>query len=152
GRRRGGGATGAGAQPRRDRPVPPAARGRAGDDLLARRPRAFAARRGRPDRRVGLPGPADARRCAMTQATPARLLEHHLKRLKLPTMLRERAAVAAACAQDRSGYATYLLRLVEREVIERERRAAERRIQAAGFPVLKALDTFDFAAQPAVNE
>ena len=88
----------------------------------------------------------------MTQATPAILLEHYLKRLKLPTMLREYAGVAAACTQDRSDYATYLLRLVEREVIEREHRAAERRIKAAGFPVLKTLDTFDFAEQPSVNE
>jgi DNA replication protein DnaC len=88
----------------------------------------------------------------MTQATPTVLLEHYLKRLKLPTMLREHAQVAAACAQDRGDYATYLLRLVEREVLEREHRAAERRIKAAGFPVLKTLDTFDFAAQPSVNE
>jgi DNA replication protein DnaC len=88
----------------------------------------------------------------MTQATPTVLLEHYLKRLKLPTMLREYAQVAAACVQDRSDYATYLLRLVEREVIEREDRAAERRIKAAGFPVTKTLDTFDFAAQPSVNE
>ena len=80
------------------------------------------------------------------------LLEHYLKQLKLPTILREYAAVAAACTQDRSDYATYLLRLVEREVIEREHRAAERRIKAAGFPVIKTLDTFDFAAQPSINE
>ena len=56
------------------------------------------------------------------------------------------------CTQDRSDYATYLLRLAEREVIEREHRAAERRVKAAGFPVIKTLDTFDFAAQPSVNE
>ncbi len=88
----------------------------------------------------------------MTQATPTVLLEHYLKRLKLPTMQREYAQIAAACTQDRSDYASYLLRLVEREVIEREHRAAERRIKAAGFPVLKTRDTFDFAAQPSVNE
>jgi DNA replication protein DnaC len=88
----------------------------------------------------------------MTQATSTVLLDHHLKRLKLPTMLREYARVAAACTQERADYATYLLRLVEREVIEREHRAAERRIKAAGFPVLKTLDTFDFAAQPSINE
>ena len=88
----------------------------------------------------------------MTPAKPAVLLEHYLRQLKLPAILREYAAVAAACTQDRSDYATYLLRLVEREVIEREHRAAERRIKAAGFPVLKTLDTFDFAAQPSVNE
>src|SRR4051812_50001158 len=88
----------------------------------------------------------------MTPASPAVLLEHYLRQLKLPATLREYAIVAAACTQDRSDYATYLLRLVEREVIEREHRAAERRIKAAGFPVLKTLDTFDFAAQRSVNE
>jgi DNA replication protein DnaC len=88
----------------------------------------------------------------MTTTQPAVLLEHYLKRLKLPTILREYARLAAVCTQDRSDYATYLLRLVEREVIDREHRAAERRVKAAGFPVIKTLDTFDFAAQPSINE
>ena len=88
----------------------------------------------------------------MTTAQPAVLLEHYLKQLKLPTILREYARLAAVCAQDRSDFATYLLRLAEREVIEREHRAAERRVKAAGFPVLKTLDTFDFAAQPSINQ
>jgi DNA replication protein DnaC len=88
----------------------------------------------------------------MTTTQPAVLLEHYLKQLKLPTMLREYVRLAAVCVQDRSEYATYLLRLVEREVIEREHRAAERRVKAAGFPVIKTLDTFDFAAQPSINE
>jgi DNA replication protein DnaC len=73
-------------------------------------------------------------------------------RLKLPTVLREYARLAAVCTQDRSDYATFLLRLVEREVIDREHREAERRVKAAGFPVIKTLDTFDFAAQPSINE
>jgi DNA replication protein DnaC len=88
----------------------------------------------------------------VTTTRPVVLLEHYLKQLKLPTILREYARLAAVCTQDRSDFATYLLRLAEREVIEREHRAAERRVKAAGFPVLKTLDTFDFAAQPSVNE
>jgi DNA replication protein DnaC len=88
----------------------------------------------------------------MTTAQPAVLLEHYLKQLKLPTVLREYARLAAVCTQDRSDFATYLLRLAEREVIEREHRAAERRVKAAGFPVLKTPDTFDFSAQPSVNQ
>lgn len=62
------------------------------------------------------------------------------------------APVAAACAQERTDYPTYLERLAERERIDRERRAAERRIRAARFPVTKTLDPFDFAAQPSINE
>ena len=80
------------------------------------------------------------------------LLEHHLKQLKLPTMLREYVPVAAVCTKDRCDYPTYLLRLAERELIDREQRAAERRIKAARFPVIKTLDTFDFQAQPSINQ
>lgn len=44
-----------------------------------------------------------------------------------------------------------MLRLIERETLEREQRASERRIRAAKFPVIKTLDTFDFEAQPGIN-
>jgi DNA replication protein DnaC len=80
------------------------------------------------------------------------LLEYSLKKLKLPTMLREYAALATVCQQDRSDYPTYLLRLTERELLDREKRAAERRIREANFPVIKTIDTYDFSAQPALNE
>jgi DNA replication protein DnaC len=45
----------------------------------------------------------------------------------------------------------FLLQLCELELIEREKRAAERRLKAARFPNLKTLDTFDFTAQPSLN-
>ena len=80
------------------------------------------------------------------------LLEHHLKALKLPTVLRDYASLAAVCSQDRSSCPQYLLRLVERELIDRERRATERRIKEATFPVLKTIESFDFKVQPAINE
>jgi DNA replication protein DnaC len=80
------------------------------------------------------------------------LLRHHLKVLKLPTMLRDYAAVAAACGQERIDYAGFLLRLAERELLERERRATERRLKEASFPVVKTIDTFDFAARSSLNE
>src|SRR5512136_609923 len=80
------------------------------------------------------------------------LLEHYLKKLKLPTMLREYAAVATVCQKDRSDFPIYLLRLAERELLDREKRAAERRIKDANFPVIKTIDTYDFSAQPSVNE
>jgi len=79
------------------------------------------------------------------------LLEHYLKSLKLPTILREYAKLATVCEQERADYQTYLLRLTEREMADREKRAAERRLKAAKFPVLKTLDTFDFAAQGSIN-
>lgn len=88
----------------------------------------------------------------MSEPKTTVLLEHHLKALKLPTVLREYVPVAAACGQEKADYATYLLRLTERELLDRERRAADRRLQAARLPVTKPLDTFEFACQPSVNE
>src|SRR5674476_968096 len=94
-----------------------------------------------------------AGRCPMSGKDPSvLLLEHHLKALKLPTILREYAGVAALCSQEHSSFAQYLLRLVERELIDRERRATERRIKEAAFPVIKTIETFDFAAQVSINE
>ncbi len=80
------------------------------------------------------------------------LLEYYLKKLKLPTILREYKSMAAKCRADRSDFTTYLLRLVELESIERDQRAADRRVKAAKFPVVKTIDTFDFSAQPSINE
>jgi DNA replication protein DnaC len=88
----------------------------------------------------------------MSGKDPTVLLEHYLKQLKLPTMLREYAPVAASCGKDRADYAAFLLRLAERELLDREQRAAERRLKAARFPVVKTIDTFDFQAQPGLNE
>lgn len=80
------------------------------------------------------------------------LLEHHLKKLRLPTMGREWETLAASCAKEGLDYGDFLLGLTERELIEREQRAAERRIKGAKFPVLKTIDSFDFTAQPSINE
>jgi hypothetical protein len=88
----------------------------------------------------------------MSQDPSQLLLEHHLKALKLPTLLRDYASVAAVCSQERCNYPQYLLRLVERELIDRERRATERRIQEAQFPVIKTIESFDFQAMPSLNE
>jgi len=80
------------------------------------------------------------------------LLGHHLKQLKLPTILREYDKVARECARDGVDHPRYLLRLVELELIDRERRVVERRIRQARFPATKSLDTFDFTAIPGLNK
>jgi DNA replication protein DnaC len=80
------------------------------------------------------------------------LLEYYLKKLKLPTMLREYTGVAAVCRKDRADFPVYLLRLTERETLDREKRATERRIKDANFPVIKTIDTYEFSAQPSINE
>jgi DNA replication protein DnaC len=83
---------------------------------------------------------------------PTVLLEYYLKKLRLPTMLREYVPMSAVCRDERSDFPIYLLRLSEREILDREKRAAERRIKEARFPVVKTIDTFDFNAQPSINE
>ena len=89
---------------------------------------------------------------AQTTDTPQLLLEHHLKQLRLPTFLREYDKVARQCAVEQATYAAYLLRMAELELLERERRAIERRIRQAKFPVVKTLDSFDFLAIPSLNK
>ena len=77
--------------------------------------------------------------------TPQLLLGHHLKALKLPTFLREYEKLARQCAAEGLDHVRFLLRLVELELIDRERRMVERRIKEARFPAVKSLDSFDFA-------
>jgi len=80
------------------------------------------------------------------------LLQHHLKALRLPTMGSQCESVAQRAASDNADHLTYLLQLSELELLERERKAAERRLKAAKFPTIKTLDSFDFAARPSVNK
>ena len=89
---------------------------------------------------------------ATTADTPQVLLEHHLKALRLPTMLREYDKLARACAIEKADFPHYLLRLTELELLDRDRRATERRIRQAKFPVVKSLDSFDFLAVPVLNK
>lgn len=88
----------------------------------------------------------------MTSGTPQVLLAHHLKQLKLPTMLREYDMVARECARVGVDHPRHLLRLIELELIDRERRTIEHRIRAARFPAVKSFDPFEFAAIPSPNK
>jgi DNA replication protein DnaC len=80
------------------------------------------------------------------------LLSHHLKALRLPVFLREYQKVAAQCAHEKRDATRFLLELCELELIEREKKGAERRVREAGFPVVKTLDSFDFTAIPSLNK
>jgi DNA replication protein DnaC len=88
----------------------------------------------------------------VTADTPQVLLEHHLKMLRLPTFLREYDKVARQCSAESVDYPRYLLRMTELELLDRERRATERRIHQARFPVVKSLDSFEFLAIPSLNK
>ncbi len=87
----------------------------------------------------------------MTDA-PQILLQHHLKKLRLPTFQGEYAKQAQLCAAENKDHIQYLSRLCEMELIERERRMIERRIKAAKFPSTKSLDSFDFKIMPSLNK
>jgi DNA replication protein DnaC len=83
---------------------------------------------------------------------PELLLQHHLKKLRLPTVLREYEKQARQCAVENVDHIRYLARLIELELIDREARMVERRIKAARFPAIKSLETFDFDVIPTLNK
>jgi len=84
--------------------------------------------------------------------TPQVLLQHHLKKLRLPTFHSEYGKLARQCATENKDHIQYLLRLCELELIDRERRMIERRIKAAKFPATKSLDSFDYKVIPSLNK
>jgi DNA replication protein DnaC len=79
-------------------------------------------------------------------------LAHHLQALKLPVFLSEYANLARECANEGLDPASYLLRLAELELGQRQRQVTDRRIKAARFPVVKELESFDFAAVPSLEK
>lgn len=88
----------------------------------------------------------------MSESKSLVLLKHHLKSLRLPTMERECDKIASRAAKENYDHLAFLLQLVELEMIERERRASERRLKAAKFAYHKSLDEFDFASQPSLKK
>ena len=87
-----------------------------------------------------------------TTQAPELLLQHHLKKLRLPTVLREYEKQARQCAVENVDHIRYLARLIELELIDREARMVERRIKVARFPAIKSLETFDFDVIPTLNK
>lgn len=72
------------------------------------------------------------------------LLELHLRSLKLPTMHANYRRLAADVAEP----IAYLTQLASLEVGKRQENAVRARITAAHFPVIKTIESFDFALQP----
>ena len=88
----------------------------------------------------------------MSESKSLVLLKHYLKSLRLPTMERECEKVASRAANENLDHLTFLLQLIELEMIQREQRASERRLKAAKFAYHKSLDEFDFASQPSLKK
>src|SRR5580700_4043561 len=80
------------------------------------------------------------------------LLGANLKQLKLPAMGAEFVKLAREAADANEDYEQYLLRLSELEVAARASNAVQARTRAAGFPVAKDFDTFDFSAVPSLSK
>jgi DNA replication protein DnaC len=89
---------------------------------------------------------------AASSEAPEILLRHHLKKLKLPTVLREHEKIARQCAAENVDHVRYLARLIELELLDREARMIDRRIKTAKFPAIKSLESFEFDAIPALNK
>ena len=87
-----------------------------------------------------------------TETKSTVLVKHHRGQLKLPTMLAECEKVAARAARENVDHLAFLVQLCELELIERERRAAQRRLKSAKFPSHKTLEEFDFKDRPSVNK
>lgn len=86
----------------------------------------------------------------MTKTKCAVVVNYHLSALKLPTMCEECEKGASQAAIENLDHLANLRRLCELELMERERRAAARRLKAARLPQTNTLDGCDFAQQPAI--
>ena len=75
----------------------------------------------------------------------------HARQLCLPTVGAEFAGLAEEAARRGQGHVGYLETLLGAEVDERGRKAVERRIQEARFPVVKTLEEFDFESAPHIS-
>jgi len=81
----------------------------------------------------------------------AAVLATYLRRLRLPTILREYAALSEAAAREGLPYERFLVLLAEREVAARDEYLVRQRLGQAKFPVIKTFDQYDFARMPGLN-
>jgi hypothetical protein len=66
--------------------------------------------------------------CNAMECSALHYTNKNLKTLRLPTFLREYDKVARQCSAESMDYPRYLLCMTELELLDRERRATERRI------------------------
>lgn len=78
-------------------------------------------------------------------------LRRNLERLRLKVMLACLDEAIDEATRAEQGYAAFLAGLVHKEMLARQDAAAERRVGAAKFAVLKTFDTFNWTFQPGLN-
>ena len=87
----------------------------------------------------------------MSQLSDTVLLEDHLKRLRLPAMLREYPECARQAREGGESYEGFLLNLATRELTQRQANQLKRRLKEARFPVMKTLEGTDFKKWPGLE-
>lgn len=80
------------------------------------------------------------------------LIKTHCRALKLPAVADRAQPLADESRRQGLDHIAYLARLLDAEYEQRRQRRAARRIQEAAFPLVKTLDSFDFARAPHLPE
>jgi len=78
-------------------------------------------------------------------------LPYLVAKMKAPRIAERLAATAERARAEGWAYEAFLEALLEAEVFARDASGARGRIRAAGFPALKSLEDFDWAAQPSAE-
>ena len=85
-----------------------------------------------------------------TAGLQAATIRQYSKQLYLTTVGVQFERLADQAIKQKQSHLSFLEALLEAELEERERRAVQRRIQDAHFPVVKTLEEFDFTAAPQI--
>lgn len=80
------------------------------------------------------------------------LLDQYLKRLRLPTIVKNYEVVAKEAVTNRVSYEEYLCCLSEQEIQAREENTKKERLIKARFPAIKTLDQFKFDEIPSLDK
>jgi DNA replication protein DnaC len=78
-------------------------------------------------------------------------LPYLLGKLKAPRVLERLPSTAERARAEQWPYEQFLETLLEAEVFARDASGARMRVRAAGFPAIKTLEDFDWAAQPSAE-
>lgn len=78
-------------------------------------------------------------------------LRGNLRKLKLHAMLAHLDEALEQAQTLQQGYATFVSGLIEKQVLAVAESFCNNRVKAAGFPVTRTFDTFDWVFQPGLN-
>ncbi len=79
-------------------------------------------------------------------------LEEYLKILSLPRIRQYYDEEVKNAVRAKLGYRDFLFRIAEEEVLAKNERSVNRRLQTSGLPQIKRLEEFDFSFQPQLDE